>query len=411
MKITERTVESARGLELYLTAIPEVGREPAAEAAAIYSALADRARRRGARLLRDRAFVPLGQETIYRKARIAGYGPDSVFIPSTWLSAGNGGVDAAVCGALGGVQAHAVLGPQKFVPLTDGGRTLGWSFEQDGFRWAMTGGLCAPQAGDVSAQAKAVFELGESLCRQAGAGLADVARTWFFLDRILDWYGDFNRVRNALFIDRALMRRGQSPESVQVPASTGIGVQPIEAVNARVALEMLAVRAIAPASSDAAPCIRRLAAAGKQRCAYEYGSAFARAAELPSPAGRTVSVSGTAAIDTEGRTCHVDQIEPQIRMTIENTVAVFRDLGCQAGDIVQAMAYCKTPAVAEAFIASWRDELRWPWVIVVGDVCRDDLLFEAEALACQPVPARVEPKVPVFRSKGEPANESPSYTA
>jgi enamine deaminase RidA (YjgF/YER057c/UK114 family) len=391
MQITEQVVESAHGLELNLTAVPEVGRETAMEAGEIFAAVAECARRRGARLLRDRVFVPLSQEAAYRQARIAAYGPDADSIPCTWLSAGYG-CGGVTCGALGGVQAQAVLGPQRFVPLTDGGRTLGWSFEQDGYRWAMTGGLCAPQAGDAPAQARAVFELGEFLCRQAGASLADMARTWFFFDRILDCYGDFNRVRNALFIERGLMRRGQSPESVQVPASTGIGVRPIEAAGGRVALEMLAVRAVAPPAADAEPCIRRLAASGKQHCAYEYGSAFARAAELRSPAGRTVTVSGTAAIDTEGRTCHVGQIIPQIRMTIDNTLAVLRDARCQASDVVQAMAYCKTPAVAEAFIAGWRDELRWPWVIVIGDVCRDDLLFEAEATACMPVP--MSTKVP-----------------
>ena len=101
----------------------------------------------------------------------------------------------------------------------------------------------------------------------------------------------------------------------------------------------------------------------------------------------TVSVSGTAAIDTEGRTCHLGQIVPQIRMTIDNTLAALRDARCRVGDVVQAMAYCKTPAVAEAFVAGGATKLRWPWVIVIGDVCRDDLLFEAEAMACLPVPA------------------------
>jgi len=26
----------------------------------------------------------------------------------------------------------------------------------------------------------------------------------------------------------------------------------------------------------------------------------------------------------------------------------------------------------------------WPWLTVIGDVCRDNLLFEAEVTACEP---------------------------
>jgi enamine deaminase RidA (YjgF/YER057c/UK114 family) len=187
-----------------------------------------------------------------------------------------------------------------------------------------------------------------------------------------------------LFIDRGLLRRGQKASEAQVPASTGMGVAP--AGGGRVALELFAV-------SGPKGSVKRYAASGKQRSAYEYGSAFARASEAQTPAGRTVFVSGTAAIDEAGATCFVDDAKGQIRMTIDNLLAVLRDTRCAPRHVVQAIAYCKTKEIAEYFQHEWIPEVPWPWVVVIGDVCRPDLLFEAELTACEPG-GTSEPEVP-----------------
>ena len=39
------------------------------------------------------------------------------------------------------------------------------------------------------------------------------------------------------------------------------------------------------------------------------------------------------------------------------------------------------PAAARHFARAFQRTLPWPWVVVVGDVCRPDLLFEAEVTA------------------------------
>jgi len=44
------------------------------------------------------------------------------------------------------------------------------------------------------------------------------------------------------------------------------------------------------------------------------------------------------------------------------------------------MAYCKTPEVEKIF-NELKTALDWPWVTMICDVCRDDLLFEIEAAA------------------------------
>ncbi len=71
-------------------------------------------------------------------------------------------------------------------------------------------------------------------------------------------------------------------------------------------------------------------------------------------------------------------------MTLDGTNAVLDDLPCPRSDVVQVVAYCRTAEV-EARFRQPQLETRvtdWPWLIVRGDVCRDDLLFEAEVTAC-----------------------------
>jgi enamine deaminase RidA (YjgF/YER057c/UK114 family) len=94
-----------------------------------------------------------------------------------------------------------------------------------------------------------------------------------------------------------------------------------------------------------------------------------------------VYVSGTAAIDPSGATVHVGDAAGQIAVTVENVRAVFRDMGCGDSDVVQAIVYSKTPEVERVFLQQY-GKLGWPLVSVIADVCRDDLLFEVEAMGC-----------------------------
>ena len=55
-------------------------------------------------------------------------------------------------------------------------------------------------------------------------------------------------------------------------------------------------------------------------------------------------------------------------------------MACGDEDVIQVVAYCKTTDVEDIFKAL-DDKPSWPWVTVICDVCRDDLLFEIEAAA------------------------------
>jgi hypothetical protein len=67
---------------------------------------------------------------------------------------------------------------------------------------------------------------------------------------------------------------------------------------------------------------------------------------------------------------------------VQNVNAVLRDMNCCDSDVVHALAYCTTPQVEAHFIANYSHELPWPCLTLIGDVCRDNLLFEIEVTAC-----------------------------
>jgi enamine deaminase RidA (YjgF/YER057c/UK114 family) len=213
-----------------------------------------------------------------------------------------------------------------------------------------------------------MFDQAHSILQSQGASFLKVPRTWLWLGDITAWYDRFNRARNAFFTDCGILGATVRPP---MPASTGIGLAP--SGGAACALDLTAV--LKPAQA-----IEYFQAGGKQRSAFEYGSAFSRASRAVTPAGRTVFVSGTASIDQNGQTVHVGDAAGQIERTIENILAILADMDCRPEDVVQALAYCKNVEV-EALFETVKGTLDWPWITMLADVCRPELLFEIEVTA------------------------------
>ena len=226
-------------------------------------------------------------------------------------------------------------------------------------------------------EAGRAIEAAEELLAREGFSFRDVARTWFYLRDILDWYGPFNAVRNAAFRRMGLM--GPSGDG-KIPASTGI-----EGRNARggwCALDLLALQPRERRGVEMTRLHNR-----KQNEATEYGSAFARAMEVVLGDARYMFVSGTASIDDHGATVHVGDFETQTRFTLEAVQALLEGAGASLADVRQATAFLKNPCDGRSFerIVE-RSALRGaPLVTTVADVCRDDLLFEIDATAVVPL--------------------------
>jgi enamine deaminase RidA (YjgF/YER057c/UK114 family) len=360
-----RIKESASASEVFVTARPTAGLAPDEAAREVFAAVAEILRRRDARILHERVFAVDSALGSILPARTAAYGDLDDGGPAVLLAVPEGPV-----GALAGVQVHAVRAACRPQVIHTARGPCGRTVNAGNFEYVALSSLMAPEAGIAPAQARAMFEQAEAVLAQVGGTMRSVARTWLWLGDILSWYAEFNRVRTGFFTEKGLL--DGDPRHSRLPASTGIGVRP--AGKAACALEAVAMIG----REESIEC---LAAAGKQNCAYKYGSAFSRVARAPTPGGKTVYVSGTAAIDETGRTRHIGDPGAQIRMTIENVRACLRDAQCTDTDVVQAIAYSKTPQVEDIFLREWAD-LGWPCVSVQSDICREDLLFEVEATAC-----------------------------
>lgn len=279
--------------------------------------------------------------------------------------------DSCVGGAIAGVQMYAVSGASvetlylEEVPV-------GRVFEDDHARYCLLGAL---HSRDLSLsrelQARATLENMDKGLALAGMDLRCVVRTWFFIDSILEWYGDFNAVRTETYGARGLFDR-------YVPASTGIGGRnPDDAAVVAAAVAMRAKGEDVTVREIPSPL---------QCSARDYGSSFSRAAELSTPDFRSVLVSGTASIDRDGNTAHAGDVDAQVALTLEVVGAILQSRAMRFSDVTRANAYFKHRGDAGA-LSKYGSRCGLPVARVVvshNDICRDELLFEIEVDAVRP---------------------------
>jgi enamine deaminase RidA (YjgF/YER057c/UK114 family) len=280
--------------------------------------------------------------------------------PVTWVK---GGDDTGH--HLGGLHLHGISGvPTRAVSID--GRVVGTVAETPFATEVMLGGVRAASPADPRPQqARETFEKMEAALALVGMDFSNVVRTWLFLDDILAWYNDFNKVRTGFFHERRVF-------DGMVPASTGIGGS-----NPAGTAMITGVYAIKPKT----PEVRAFAIPSPLQCpALEYGSSFSRAVEVDMPDHRRVFISGTASISPDGKTQHVGNTDLQVARTCEVVYAILESRGMDWEDVTRATAYVRHPedfgALARHCAAAGIPAL--PVVIANNTICRDDLLFEIE---------------------------------
>jgi len=302
--------------------------------------------------------------------------------PLTW-------VEGADCngGPIAGIQVHAFTGNVERIEF--GGRVVGSVFTEGGAQQCLVGGLVpADRTLSRPDQTRRALEDLQTILARAGFALADAVRTWFFLDDILSWYGDFNRVRTEIY-SGVKFRTGSHP------ASTGVGAK-----NTAGAALAVGAWAMQPLNSS----VRAEAIASPLQCpASAYGSSFSRAMELTSATGRRLLISGTASIAPGGETLWPGDARQQVAQAMQVVEAILRSRGFGFSDLTRATAYFKRRADAQTF-AEWHAArgLRLQHAVLVRcDICRDDLLFELEADAW----SHTAPFVPFPLSAGRIMND------
>jgi len=296
---------------------------------------------------------------------------DDPELPVTW-------VEGAGCtgDAIAGIQIHAIAGARV--------RTLSGNDHPLARKWddalathcVLNSILPARTQAAPPEQAREVFEKLQTGLASAGMTMKDIVRTWFYLDDILSWYGEFNRVRNDVFACGEL-------RSNRLPASTGVG-----GCNPMGAALVAAVWAVRP--HDKAAKVMHFAPSPEQCPAPSYGSAFSRAVEISSAGFRRLLVSGTASIARDGKTEHIGDARAQIERSMQVVEAILESRHMSLADTAFATAFFKSPADAPLF-ADWlarRGQQAMPVVCACCDICRGDLLFEFETDAWKPTSAR-----------------------
>ncbi|AQT67454.1 putative endoribonuclease L-PSP [Anaerohalosphaera lusitana] len=361
-----RRAAGSNAEEIFINLAPTPDTELADQLEELYSTAKELLAASNAKVLQERFFGTdsAAQQASTARARLLADFDDGV--PPTYLS-----VPAGIRGEISGIHIHAVTGDCTVTPIEHEGKKVGRICTTLDRKFMTVSGITGDPSTDPATQTQQMLTAAEAILKQNNVDLLAVPRTWMWLGDILDWYDDFNEVRTAFFVERGMIAKGKPS---RMPASTGIGIGP--AGPCICAMEFTAV--LEPAGG-----LEYLDAGGNQHSAFEYGSAFSRAASALTPAGETIYVSGTASIDESGATTNIDDAPAQIDATIENIQAILRDEGTSENGITFGFVYCKTAEIERQFCEKWSN-FDWPAFTMIADVCRHDLLFEIEATAIKP---------------------------
>ena len=377
-----RTVDKGSVVETYVTAHPRAGMDLESSAQEVFEELAQYMVEHGVQPIQEKIYgLTEAQNTILqiREEAFTSRGADAE-LPATYLE----GRPLSET-AFGGIQLWGIRpkGEDRelltTVPSPYTGVARCWSVDGARFMYvpAVRGMTLGGQpSSSAASEAELMFENAAKSLMAYGFPLSNVIRTWIYLSDILEWYGEFNDVRNDLFRDFGLL----GPKGTNVfPASTGIEGKTGDGV---CMMDLLAVDCADSQMVDAQP----ITATGRQDESYNYGSAFSRGYTLTQGGKRTVFVSGTASINTAGETVHLDDPEAQVVQTLLNVASLLEEQGTSLSNICAATVFCKDEAAYQAY----KDVCRklctpnFPAIAVQADVCRSDLLVEIEAVAIAP---------------------------
>jgi len=228
------------------------------------------------------------------------------------------------------------------------------------------------------AQADRMFLQADALLRSQQTDYRSVARTWIYLSKILDWYGEFNGVRSHRYGQFGLMPDPAKTggNHLLLPASTGIEADGSHGAEATMDV-------LAAVVGDGSPVEIHQMTNARQKDAFQYGSAFSRGAAIRMPGATVISISGTAAIDEAGVSLFPGDFHAQMHRTLDTIEALIAQEGAALSDLCDMSLFVKNARDAETFgkVLAERGLEDIPGVPVVADVCRDDLLFEADGTA------------------------------
>ncbi len=281
-------------------------------------------------------------------------------LPMTWLTGNRNFSNGMISSQVTAIKSSSTQ------PIYQNGRLIGSYYEDEYAKYVRLAGILPD---DVNAsrevQTTSLLENMNSVLHQNDMSFRDVIRTWFYLDDLLEWYDLFNVCRTDFFEKEKIFDN-------LVPASTGIG-----SGNSHGAEIIGDLIAIVPKTN--AVKISK-AKSPMQGSALDYRSSFSRGIELKFPSHNLLYISGTASIDQSGETVYLNNLEKQVKMTMEVVTEMLNSANMDWNNVKRGIAYFKNYEFIEEFLTySEKNDIDLSSIsIFIADVCRDNLLFEIE---------------------------------
>ena len=264
-----------------------------------------------------------------------------------------------------GIQVFAVSGV-KLKEINLNGEKAGFAYEDPDFEYVLLSDMRPDDTALAPGkQTREVYAKADAALKEAGMDFSRVVRTWFYLDKLLDWYKEFNDARTGCFDANGIFHK-------LVPASTGIG-----ASNPEGAALVAGFYALKPKHGEA-----KITKVGSPlQCeAFNYKSAFSRAVEIKTGACRKLIISGTASIDPDGKSAFIGDLDKQIELTLKVVKEILSSRNMDWEDVTRSILYFKEQGTAPAFrkYCELNNIPAFPSTVVYTTVCREELLFEIE---------------------------------
>lgn len=306
-------------------------------------------------IVSQQVFIPAGQQKDERQAFT------DTFSSSDWPVTRVASWDA---GLLGGTHIRAASGAE-IQPVEAEGRVAGNILKDEAGQYCRLEGIIPSNTKQSPAeQAREVFEQIDKLLQQAGMSYDNVVRTWFYLDDILNWYEEFNTIRYDFQREKGL--------SEPLPASTAVG-------GANPDGSAIVAGALAFQPKDSGAKIQAIDSP-LQGPATDDDSSFSRALLLKTTDYKKLWVSGTAAIDQQGRTIYEHDLSGQLNRIVQTVQSILEAQDMEWFNVTQATAYFKNAAdVGIIRESQFKRVFQFmPLVVSSNTLCRDDLTFELE---------------------------------
>lgn len=222
----------------------------------------------------------------------------------------------------------------------------------------------------------ALFKLIEKCIKDNGFRTDNIVRTWIYLKDINENYAAFNEVRREFFRKSGIE---YDLKSNNLPASTCIEGWGSRSSSCDIDLVCLQ-------KEDKLPVVKRVYNSLQNEAdgdGYLYKPTFSRGMVILDEDYVEMQISGTASIDSTGSTVYIDDVYQQIKKTLLNVMNMLEQYELKFSDMCQSTCFFKEEEYYSSFIKVM-EELgieNFGCTYVVGNVCRDDLLFELDGIA------------------------------